>query len=214
MTYEELANEILTDWYRNAYPFYLERLLKLHNKYRRIVMTSNPQKPMFFKGIEYISPKMNKFVVVPYSISRSDFKKRGVCFISYAKVYYKNRWLLLHILCSQHNLFINIITRHFIKRYLERFLNPRAEVIEDMYLEFLKRNSVFMYIDKGTEKCVISDDGMFLGEQINGNCFLFKTYIPRNQFHDDQKTVYDRGLEDIDQYQEYNHIINYGKIAG
>lgn len=222
MNNSELIDEILKDWYDNALSFYERRLSAMLSKYRRAVMKSDRNKSIFFKEIEYNSPRHNRFVIVPYSINRSDFKKRGLSFLSYSTVFYKGRNILLQIAHDtniQSRYHITIFCQHCIKRYCERFLKSAVEINDDLYIELLKRNSVLSFTEVVTPKgekalYAVSDDGTFIGERVNTDGVLIKTYISRDEYFENQERLADDLLKGIIDYKQANHVLNYTGLAG
>lgn len=62
MSVSELIAEVLKDWHDNAIQFYSRKMSANAPKYRRAVMTSDRNRPIFFEKIEYISPRNNRFI--------------------------------------------------------------------------------------------------------------------------------------------------------
>lgn len=221
MTDSELVSEVLKDWYDNALPYYGRKLSAMTSKYRRVVMTQNRNKTIFFEKIVYCSPRNNRFVIVPYSINRSDFKKRGLSFISYSTVFYRGRNILLQIAHSVNNpleYHITIFCQHCIKRYCERFLKCQKAIDDTFYIELLKRNSVLFSSEVSTpngEKALyaVSDDGIFIGEKINSQSILIKTYISRAEYFENQAQYASDILRRIIDYKISNFVLDYTGLA-
>ncbi|MDY6186888.1 MAG: hypothetical protein SPH78_07815 [Muribaculaceae bacterium] len=222
MSVSELIAEVLKDWYDNALPFYSKKMSAKVPKYRRAVMTSDRNKPIFFEKIEYISPRNNRFVAIPYSTNRSDFKKRGISFMSYSMFFYRGGNKLLQISHDGDNpleYHITIFCHHCIQRYCERFLKSTVEINEKLYVEILKRNSVLYSSEVITPKgdkalYLVSDDGIFIGEQINKCGLLIKTYISRAEFFEKQESLANSIMKEIINYKRTNHLLDYTGLAG
>lgn len=185
-------------------------------------MTSDRNRPIFFEKIEYISHRNNRFVVVPYSINRSDFKKRGLAFISYSTVFYRGSNKLLqiaHDVSNPHKYHITLFCHHCIKRYCERFLKRPMEINDNLYIELLKRNSVLFSTEVRTPKAgkalyAVSDDGIFIGEKVNSQGILIKTYISRAEYFENQEQFADSVLRRIIEYKQANYVLDYTRLAG
>ena len=209
MSNSELITEVLKDWYDNAIRFYSKKMSAKASKYRRAVMTSDHNRPIFFDKIEYISHRNNRFVVVPYSINRSDFKKRGLAFISYSTVFYRGSNKLLqiaHDVSNPHEYHITVFCHHCIKRYCERFLKSPKEINDNLYIELLKRNSVLFSTEVTTPNAgkalyAVSDDGIFIGEKVNSQGILIKTYISPTDYFENQEELADSVLRRIIEYK-------------
>ena len=222
MSNSELITEILKDWYDNAIRFYSKKMSAKASKYRRAVMTSDHNRPIFFDKIEYISHRNNRFVVVPYSINRSDFKKRGLAFISYSTVFYRGSNKLLHIahdVSNPHEYHITVFCHHCIKRYCERFLKSPKEINDNLYIELLKRNSVLLSTEVTTPNAgkalyAVSDDGIFIGEKVNSQGILIKTYISPTDYFENQEELADSVLRRIIEYKQANYVLDYTGLAG
>lgn len=222
MSDSELIAEVLKDWYDNAIHFYSKKMSAKASKYRRAVMTYNRNRPIFFEKIEYISHRNNRFVVVPYSISRSDFKKRGLAFISYSTAFYRGRNILMqiaHDVSNPHEYHITLFCHHCIKRYCERFLNRPIEANDNLYIELLKRNSVLFSTEVTTPKAekalyAVSDDGIFIGEKVNSQGILIKTYISPTDYFENQEELADSVLGRIIEYKQANYVLDYTGLAG
>lgn len=221
MTIEEVANEIVNDWNENAYGYFMRVLASRNKKHRRMVIKSDSKKTIFFKPIEYRSVRNNRFVALPYSISQSDFKKRGLVSLYYATSYYKSQkylFLIQHDMCNSLKFCTTIFVPHSLKRYTERCLkNTNVLVDENLYVEVLKRNATMYYevIDtpKGKRECMEAEDGMFYGERINSRDFLIKTYISGNEFFNNQKIIHDKTTSEIEDYLEEKSFLNFTKLA-
>lgn len=220
MSNSELITEVLKDWYDNAIRFYSKKMSAKASKYRRAVMTSDHNRPIFFDKIEYISHRNNRFVVVPYSINRSDFKKRGLAFISYSTVFYRGSNKLLqiaHDVSNPHEYHITVF--HCIKRYCERFLKSPKEINDNLYIELLKRNSVLFSTEVTTPNAgkalyAVSDDGIFIGEKVNSQGILIKTYISPTDYFENQEELADSVLRRIIEYKQANYVLDYTGLAG
>lgn len=220
MNDNEIVNEILTDWYENAIPYFARKMIAQNSKYRRIVMKSHRNNYHFFNKIEYTSPRNNRFVIVPYSINWSDFKKRGSLYLSYATVTYKRHRLYLHILHDADNqltFYANIFCWHCLQRFCQRFIKKNTEINDELFIEIIKRNSVYWMTDEDTPKGkrphYISDDGIFLGDKIDDNNYIFKTYISEDEMGENQRKLYRKWVENFLDYKNDNYLLDYSRIA-
>ena len=221
MNDSELISEILKDWYSEALNYFSKVLNARYPKYRRAVMTSDRNRPIFFEKIEYVSPRNNRFVIVPYSINRSDFKKRGLGYISYSTAFYKGKNILMQIAHEVGNPLryrVTIFCNHCIQRYCERFLKRTMSANDNFYIELLKRNSVLfsteVTLPKGGEALyAVSDDGIFIGEKVSSQGILIKTYISRAEYFENQEDFANSVLRDIMNYKRANHVLDYTGIA-
>lgn len=168
------------------------------------------------------SHRNNRFVVVPYSINRSDFKKRGLAFISYSTVFYRGSNKLLqiaHDVSNPHEYHITVFCHHCIKRYCERFLKSPKEINDNLYIELLKRNSVLFSTEVTTPNAgkalyAVSDDGIFIGEKVNSQGILIKTYISPTDYFENQEELADSVLRRIIEYKQANYVLDYTGLAG
>ena len=179
MTYEEIGNELITDWYKHGKKM-LDFKLK-DNSIRRAAMKNGiTQVPQFFKDIEISTKAGNDFVVVPYSNGKKMFVKQGLQIILFSMFYYNGRLMVGRLMngCT----FVALYEIHLFKRYCERYLKQECEITKNFVIKFFKKN---LFIHDDTLNSSKRDeydfarirDGIMLGVIISPIIVLYKTFI-------------------------------------
>lgn len=173
MTNLEMFAELVEDA-----PNVAARLEHARGKYRREIL-KRTRFPLVFKAEEYISPRKNHWFFIFRANSRKDAE---VPVINYACVAdSKNGHHAFMVAKYNDRVTILMFPPHFFHRYRERFLEADITLKGiDLIKYYFTRNKTFSPDESVEDKRVINtscEDGVCLGEKINKNFIILKTFV-------------------------------------
>lgn len=140
-----------------------------------------------YRRLEWESPLTHtKWVICIFALNRSFRKKTGI--LHYAP--YQSYGLGAVLLRLWDDLTIENITPHFLSRYNERFLKPHEISLSGLELiEFYMSHnpgSSFDYDDDIGRYVSSVNDGLVLGQYINGKCLQANTFVSNDMLFESQ----------------------------
>lgn len=200
MTFPEISHEILTD-YAGVLPRVAKSLQGRMHLYRKNAMMTD--KPITFRPIEFTSARNNKFIIVPKSNGKSDFRKKGLIFICLVSFRVNNYPYYAMVSLDGKNL--GFYTLHLIQRYYERRFGDTEDITLDKVCKFFSENSITPIDDQDVPKYENSifaktENGILFGEKIDDHLNLFKTFITDDMAKGNQVKVSDGLRERLERY--------------
>lgn len=200
MNYREIGQEILSDWWQEASSVAF-RLLG-NSEYRRAVLKKGQRdKLLFFKPKEITTGRGNRFIVVPFSNGKNNFKKEGLHMIVYLMFQYRNEKLIARIV----NRFNTILffKQHLLKRYFERFKremhNLSLEYVTQFFKDNLLMNSEYTLGAREDSNCICKiRDGILFGQDLGDEHYLFRTFISTDMAKGQQVDSVERLSEELE----------------
>lgn len=174
MSLLEVAAELLSDL-KNEVSAKMKRVL-VDRKYWRTVLKYGNSKKQY---IEIRTKQLNRFVVLPFSHGKKDFKKFGLAF-TVISIFYYNKYPYVAWFVNDLSAVV-FFKKHFFDCYDERFLQSETVFSEDLVLDFFKGNMhVFagpQYEDRSNNVMGVSNDGILLGKKLSPSITQYNTYI-------------------------------------
>lgn len=191
MTIEEVGKCLLRTAQQNYLRFGLLMAHK-NNKYRRFIIKRG-QERYDFKPIN-VQVENITFHICPYSLSKLDFKKFGLSFCLLASFTYQNRkrYCMFTNLC----LSVQIYTKHFFERYIERHLKDDSKVDFNLIRHYFKEIDYVLNPEavkkEGYENAIYAGTkiGTCLGYKACDNVYVFKTYIDKETVRGEKRKVF------------------------
>lgn len=193
MTLDEVGRSLLRTALQN-YPHFLSLIVQKRKKYRRIILKGG-QERYDFKPIEVLVENIT-FHICPYSLGKHDFKKYDLCFCLLASFKYRN--MERYCMVSDYGTSVQIYTRHFFERYIERHLKDDSEVDIRLVRHFFREIDYVCHpvpVEKEGQ-----DNAIYAGTNIGTCCgykacekvYVFKTYIDEQTLKKgDKRKVFD-----------------------
>lgn len=163
------------------------RIEKGLNVYRRAIIKSS-KFPIYFKPIEYTSPRNNKFLLFIEGKSKKDATTPFVTFVVY---YFKPEGIYaIMVFPSRFNSKkIVIYPPHFFDRYKERYLEKDIATLDAMK-EYFKFNSAnILQFSEGKYYRGSCNHGFVFGEKLSENINIIKAFITKEMLKGDQNTL-------------------------
>ena len=210
MTDEELLAEVSKD-----YSSCVNRVKKDFNIYRRAIIKSS-KFPIYFKPIEYTSPRNNRFLLFIEAKSKKDSTGPFMTFVTYflkpegiyAIMIYPN---------SNNSKSITIYPPHFFERYKERYLEKDIDTLEAIK-EFFKYNSAnIIQFTEGTYYRGSCNHGFVFGEKLGENINILKTFITKDMLKGDQNslnTILNHELVELDNLKKQHKELCFNNLLG
>jgi len=199
MTIEEVGKSLLKIAQLNT-PRFMAIMSHNQKKYRRIAIKKG-QEQINFKPIN-VQVENITFHICPYSFGKQDYKKYGLNYCLLASYKYKGRDM--YCLFSNNDSFIQIYTRHFFERFIERHLKDDSEVNINLVRKYFIETEYVCYVEsvnkEGYENAVYcgTNIGTGCGYRVCDNVFVFNTYIDKETLKAGEKRrVYDESQPQI-----------------
>lgn len=189
MNYHEAAT-FIRDAYIAATPKIYNLNMSKMKVYGRIVRERG-EKKVYFKPTKVDKFGM-EFIVCPYSLGKSDFKKNGIYFFAFCKVLFKGDlyWCLIN-----DDLTVSFFKKHMFLRYLERHCGVDADIVtdDDVWRFFKETDVLINYHGYESEK---RPNGLVGGTNIGTLCgdfmdgqLVFRTFIDASTLADNYKML-------------------------
>ena len=171
-------------------------LILSHNekKYRRIAIKKG-QERIDFKPIN-VQVENITFHICPYSLNKQDYKKYGSNFCLLASFKYRKKDMFCMI--SDYGTNIQMYTKHFFERYIERHLKDDSEVNINLVRKYFKETEYVCHIEsvdrEGYDNSIFggTNIGTCCGYKVCDNVYVFNTYIDVETLKKgDKRRVYD-----------------------
>lgn len=188
MTFEEACMEVNKELLRIK-PKMKATIGSKVKAYRKTI-ASIPNKKIIFKTLEFKMYNIT-FYVVPFINSKKEFMKGELPNFIFAKFYYKSSiYYAIQMTDS-----LNIFTKHFFERYIERHLkledcSVTADIVKNFCLDNIDTGCVLADIlNTKYKNCIYLSfkDGMGCGNIINNKLVVLKTYIENETVHNGVK---------------------------
>ena len=157
----------------------IKRILSDRKYWRSVLKYGRGKKTLYFKPLEIVTKRLNRFVVLPFSHGKKDFKKFGIAF-AVISIFYYNRYPYVAWFVNDLNE-VAFFKKHFFDRYDERFLQSETLFSEELVLNFFKGNMHVLtgpqYEDRSNNVMGVSNDGVLLGEKLDSVVTVYNTYI-------------------------------------
>ena len=178
MTFSEIRKEILNDWLFGVLPKVLKILAD--NKYRKFIIKSNKNETIYFKHHEIISKRKNRFILIPFSYGKADFKKYGMCFFAFTSFRIGKKLYYARVDCNGQS--VSFYSWHLLERYYERLYGYTDRITEVHILKFVKENSIALPYEQYNTKYINgefgrTDKGILLGQRIDERTVVYNTFI-------------------------------------
>lgn len=160
-----------------------------------------------------------EFHICPYSLGKKDYKKFGMMYCLFARVFYRGtNWY-----CNIADSFVgvNMYCNHFFERYIERHLKDDSKVGVDIVRRYFKNTAHLHYtcfIDNPKyPNCIYSATkiGICCGRRVSEKVRCFLTYIDKETLSmGDKKQSYDIGQKALDTvYMDERGELQFGIVA-
>ena len=193
MTLEEVGKGLLTTA-QSSYPRFMGIMSHKEKEYRRIAIKSG-QGRLDFKTIN-VQMENITFHICPYSFGKQDYKKFGLSFCLLASFKYQRKDM--YCLISNYGTGLQIYTRHFFERYVERHLKDDSEVSINLVRKYFRETECVCMIEsverEGYDNSVYggTNIGTCCGYKVCENVYVFKTYIDEETLsRGDKRKVFD-----------------------
>lgn len=156
-----------------------------------------------YRRLEWNSPKTHtKWIICIFALNRAFRKKTAV--LHYAL--YQSYGLGAVLLRLWDDMTIENITPHFFSRYNERFLKPNGINLSgiDIIEYYMSHNpsSSFDYDEESSRYVSSINDGIVLGEYINGKCLQANTFVSNNMLFKAQIVKDELRRPDLETYNK------------
>lgn len=201
MSLLEVAAELQSDL-KNEVSVKMKRILADRKYWRAVLKYGNSKKTIYFNPLEMRTKRLNRFVVLPFSHGKKDFKKFGIAF-TVISIFYYNKYPYVAWFVNDLNE-VAFFKKHFFDRYDERFLQSETLFSEDLVLNFFKGNMhVFtgpQYEDRSNNVMGVSNDGILLGEKLSPLITQYNTYISVDMLKGEQIEKHRLLSDNLDDY--------------
>lgn len=168
-------------------------------KYRRTIIKST-KFPLYFKPIEYTTPKGNKCLILFEARCKKDANNILYTMVC---VFNKNGGLnaMMYTKPPQRN--ITIYSPHLFSRYRTRFLKDDSLSSIDVIKRFFQINPTAMGGQtKGDEIACTCNEGVLFGKHIDdGKIIVFKTFVAFDMLFQNQNDYKENLLESLLEYR-------------
>ena len=143
------------------------------------IVRERGEKKVYFKPTK-VDKFGLEFIVCPYSLGKSDYKKNGIYFFAFCKVFFKGElyWCFID---GKYN--VSFYKKHLFLRYLERHCGVDTDIVtlDDVWRFFKETDCLYNCHDYKSEK---HSNGIVAGTNIGTMCgdvvddiLVFRTFI-------------------------------------
>ncbi len=196
MTDEQRMQELMTDFRR----FYTKFVREIEPKWDKMALKQNVF-PKIFRWTQ-VSASNNNIHIAGNIYGRKAVRE------GYASMMYttmrtnKGTHLFMYTNCGEE--FLYLFPPHALLRYNDRLsLHLSDAETVDHYICRQVQSNGGGEVDEVTGKCILAtDDGIWMGNRIIGNFYIFKTFVDNSLLHDNQLKEGDNCKNDYDEFIE------------
>ena len=183
MTELELLDELKKDL-----PQISDYIVFLSNsrKYRKAIQVSKPKDNKYiFVVNDWKSRRNNHYTFILYTRSLSYLSKNGFDNATLTFIKRGNNICALRLINCDGELSLEVCTSHFIERYNQRFLKKPFLSHKETFIEYYKRNNVFLLIPLPSDvheynNLASVNDGYCFLKREDDNILILRTFISRD----------------------------------
>jgi len=208
MTVQEIRNAFLNDYEQVLY-----RMVKIDlRKYERVLKKNKAKGSMMFEPIVFKSKNLNEYVIQLSSSGLKEIRRSGPRFKIYL-IYQRPEgyYAALNLESNVTNPNFYIFPPHFFQRYQERFLHqPELSQRETIMAFFQNKNTLAFQseLDEDGEFISVFKDGYMLGNAIDDDVVIMKTYLNFDMLKGEQIKLKERLDRMLDRFiqQEFREV--------